>query len=136
MTPQKRHCLDALLSTLAGTQWQSKGAALATPALSPPTSLSRRSRRWPPLPSPREENMLGKKKFESRAGQGKRRMPGMVVKEKATAQRRKAPAHPRVALDSHESCVCPPLCSGGPAASCRQERLALGMWLEPASRCW
>jgi hypothetical protein len=50
----------------------------------------------------REENMLGKKKFESRAGQGKRRMPGMVVKEKATAQRRKAPAHPRVALDSHD----------------------------------
>jgi hypothetical protein len=116
MTPQKRHCLDALLSTLAGAQWQSKGAALATPELSSPTSLSRRSSRRAivscgghrcHLPTPREEKMLGKKKFESRAGQGERRMPGMVVKEKATAKWRKAPAHPRVSLDSHESCVWP-----------------------------
>jgi hypothetical protein len=76
--------------------------------------------------------MLGKK--NSKAEQGKRMMPGVVVKEKTTAKRRKAPAHPsrRVALDSHESCVRPCAPGAGPAASCRQERLALGVWLEPA----
>jgi hypothetical protein len=125
----------ALLSVLTGAQWYSKGAAVSnTGAFTShkPKSPEQQTCQLSVQPTPavscrvvatvaisqirRREKMLGKKK--SKAEQGKRMMPGMVVKERATAKGRKAPAHPSRRV--------------GFAASCRQERLDLVVWLEPA----
>lgn len=142
-----------------------KGAALAMPpdgrGLSPGTSKSRRcgaQRKAAPVPAQRSATRVQVVVSYSRRlpGGGRRRRNrkkrvGWVVKEKATtkhpagategAQRNNAPhfaSPPGVALDSHESCVCQPECSQGPAralqephclraACCGQSSLALAL---------
>lgn len=77
-----------------------------------------------------EEEDAGKKEYERNARYGGERESDRKAAQGTNATHGHAPLGPRVALDSHESCVC----SGGPAASCGQKRLALGVWLQPSSQ--